>query len=249
MLSIIPTTGHDAHFYESSSSLEYLTKSLTDGKKHLLLAASGSVATIKLPVIISLLSSHSNLSIRVLLTSAASQFLNGSSREQPTISEILSLPNVDAVYRDQDEWGPQPWIRGKGVLHIELRRWADLLVIAPLSANTLAKIVGGHSDNLLTSVVRAWDTDGGIDGRRKRILVAPAMNSAMWRHPITAKQIKTLEDDWGVKETADQQVDSGWFEVIKPISKTLACGDTGDGAMASAETIAGIVKERLDLTE
>lgn len=46
-----------------------------------------------------------------------------------------------------------------------------------LSANTLAKIVGGHSDNLLTSVIRAWDTDGGIDGRRKRILVAPAMNS------------------------------------------------------------------------
>ncbi|KAK4168107.1 putative Phosphopantothenoylcysteine decarboxylase [Cladorrhinum sp. PSN259] len=257
MLSSI-TSHHDPHFsYSSSSSLESLTASLTDGKTHILLAASGSVATIKLPLIVSLLSSSStqqNLSIRILLTQSASQFLNGSSAEQPAISTLLTLPNVDAVYRDQDEWGPQPWVRGRGVLHIELRRWADILVVAPLSANTLAKVVGGQSDNLLTSVIRAWDTDGGIDGKRKVILVAPAMNSAMWRHPITAKQIKTLEEDWGVKRSDKdgqeevEEVTGGWFEVVRPISKTLACGDTGDGAMASAETIAEIIKQRLNLS-
>ncbi|KAK4229616.1 flavoprotein [Podospora fimiseda] len=242
MLSTILPSQNNHH---PSSSLESLTASLTDSKKHLLLAASGSVATIKLPVIINLLSSTQNLSIRILLTSSASQFLNGCTAEQPTVSSLLSLPNVDAVYRDQDEWGPQPWVRGRGVLHIELRRWADILVVAPLSANTLAKVVGGHSDNLLTSVIRAWDTDGGIDGKKKVILVAPAMNSAMWRHPITAKQVKTLENDWGVKKGEDGVV-TGWFEVIRPISKTLACGDTG-GAMASAETISEIIKQRLEL--
>lgn len=62
------------------------------------------------------------------------------------------------------------------MLHIELRRWTHVLAIVPLSANTLAKVVNGVCDNLLTSVVRAWDADGRIDGRRKRILVAPAMN-------------------------------------------------------------------------
>jgi hypothetical protein len=63
----------------------------------------------------------------------------------------MHLPNVEAVYDDADEWGPQPWKRGASILHIELRRWADMLIVAPLSANTLAKIVNGMSDNLLTS--------------------------------------------------------------------------------------------------
>lgn len=64
-----------------------------------------------------------------------------------------------------------------------------MLVIAPLSANTMAKVVGGMADNLLTSVVRAWDTSGlveqstsGGERRRKRILVAPAMNTAVSKH-------------------------------------------------------------------
>jgi len=165
------------------------------------------------------------------------------------------MPNVDAVYSDADEWGPQPWKRGASILHIELRRWADMMVVAPLSANTLAKIVNGMSDNLLTSVIRAWDTDGGIDGWRKIIAVAPAMNSAMWRHPITAKQIRLLAEDWGIKEpvegegsaVADPGETEGWFQVIKPISKTLACGDTGDGAMATVSTICQLIEARLGL--
>jgi phosphopantothenoylcysteine decarboxylase len=81
------------------------------------------------------------------------------------------------VYQDEDELA-ESWTRGTGILHINLRKWCDILVVAPLSANTLAKIVNGMSDSLLTSVVRAWDTTGMVDGRRKRILVAPAMNTA-----------------------------------------------------------------------
>ncbi|KAL2258996.1 hypothetical protein VTK26DRAFT_7488 [Humicola hyalothermophila] len=242
----------DDHTVQSQlQAIETLVAAREDGKRHLLLAASGSVATIKIPVIVSSLARHAgSLSIRIVLTESATQFLAGQSPEQPTVSSLLHLPNVDAVYRDSDEWGPQPWTRGASILHIELRRWADLLVVAPLSANTLAKIVNGMSDNLLTSVIRAWDTDASIEMKKKTILVAPAMNSAMWRHPITEKQIRVLTEDWGVKEEASSTGTTrsikGWFEVLPPITKTLACGDTG-GAMASVETICQAIEKRLNL--
>ncbi|KAK3296850.1 flavoprotein [Chaetomium fimeti] len=134
---------------------------------------------------------------------------------------------------------------------IRLRRWADMLVVAPLSANTLAKVVHGMSDNLLTSVIRAWDTDSSIDMKKKVILVAPAMNSAMWRNPVTEKQIRVLTDDWGVKEevtgpAGEARSIIGWFKVITPISKTLACGDTG-GAMASVPSICEAIERDLQL--
>lgn len=167
-------------------ALTELATSRTDGKVHLLLAASGSVATIKIPNIIqSLLSTHgpSTLSIRLILTTSAANFLAGQAAEQPDFPSLLAIPGVDGIYLDDDEWGRGAtigkdgvWRRGLSVLHIELRRWAHLLAIVPLSANTLAKVVNGLCDNLLTSVVRAWDTDGRVDGTRKRILVAPAMN-------------------------------------------------------------------------
>ncbi|KAL8410113.1 hypothetical protein RB594_008269 [Gaeumannomyces avenae] len=199
------TPHHDAHHTRTmSTSLEALTASMGDGKRHLLLAASGSVATIKLPEIVgALAAAHgpARLSIRVVLTRAAAHFLAGQAAEQPTLSAVAAMPCVDAVYGDADEWGPRPWRRGGDILHIELRRWADIMVIAPLSANTLAKVANGLCDNLLTSVVRAWDTDGAVDGRPKRIVVCPAMNTAMWRHPITARQVRTLEREWGVTTT------------------------------------------------
>jgi len=153
-----------------------------DGKKHLLLAASGSVAAIKLPEMARSLSRFaSTLSVRVVLTSHARRFLAGQSREQPTVDALRGLPAVDAVYQDADEWAAPGWTRGAPILHVELRRWADLLVVAPLSANMLAKLAQGLCDDLLSCVVRAWDVGGAIDGRKKRIVVAPAMNTAMWR--------------------------------------------------------------------
>lgn len=113
---------HDAHHIRrESTSLAALTAALLDGKTHLLLAASGSVATIKLPLIVQALSRHPSLSIRILLTSSASRFLAGQSVEQPTVSSLRHLPNVDAVYMDEDEW-KEPWKRGNAILHIELRR-------------------------------------------------------------------------------------------------------------------------------
>ncbi|KAH8671602.1 halotolerance protein [Xylariales sp. PMI_506] len=266
MLQAISPEHDDHHVRSTRNSIAELTASLSDSRTHLLLAASGSVATIKLPLIVAALSAAhppSELSIRVILTESASHFLAGQSPEQPTVSSLWDHPNVDGVYVDADEW-KTPWKRGHSILHIELRRWADLLVIAPLSANTMAKIVHGFSDNLLTSVVRAWDTRGALDsdvnvaeppssegggGRRrgrvkKRIMVAPAMNTAMLMHPVTASQLRVLREDWGVG--ADGQ-GAGWFEVLPPQAKTLACGDVGDGAMMEWDQIVRAVEDRLGL--
>lgn len=218
-----------------------------DGKKHLLLCASSSVATIKIPQILTALSNHPQLSIRLILTPFASTFLAGQSAEQPTLESLSFIPNVSAIYVDESEWA-KPWERNDPILHIELRRWSDLMVIAPLSANMLAKIVGGMADGLLASVVRAWDTTGLIDGPgaetgvpvRKRIVVAPAMNTAMWRQPITARQIRILEEEWGVSDEAGKGSPEGWFEVMRP-------QEVGDGAMKDWREIVKVIEERLGL--
>jgi phosphopantothenoylcysteine decarboxylase len=229
-----------------------------DGDIHILLCASGSVATIKIPNIIGALAKHKNVRIRLVFTTSAANFLQGQSAEQPSIADIEALPNVDAVYFDADEW-EEPWVRGNKILHIELRRWADIMVIAPLSANELAKITQGWSDNLLLSVVRAWDTTGLVDPvrdipgvqwaeevaadgvrKKKRILVAPSMNTAMWLQPITKKQIDVLIKEWGVEN-------GGWFEILQPMRKELACGDVGGGAMKDWREIVGVIEDRLGL--
>lgn len=199
---------------------------MDDGKAHLLLAASGSVALVKLRSIIASLA-HDRpragrpLSIRVVLTKSAARFFNSGAEEQPSLAVLASLPNVEGVHLDDDEW-TEGWTRGGSILHINLRKWADVMFIVPLSANTLAKIALGMSDNLLTSVVRAWDTTGLVDGKgTRRIVVAPAMNTAMWLHPMTAKHLAVLEEEWGVRgedapmNSPKQQ--SGWFQILRPI--------------------------------
>lgn len=225
---------HHEHLIRTSPGTVQLARN--DEKFHLLLAASGSVATIKLVQIINGLAKHKNLSIRLVLTRASSHFLAGQSREQPTVSALHGFPNVDAVYTDSSEWA-QPWKRGAPILHIELRKWADVMVIAPLSANTMAKMVNGMCDNLLTSVIRAWDVTGTVDGTKKKIVVFPAMNTAMYRHPVTASHMKTLREAWGGS--------NGWIEVHEPISKALACGDVGEGAMVSWEQIVEIIEGKM----
>ncbi|KAF2431829.1 flavo protein [Tothia fuscella] len=233
---------------------------LQDNKFHVLLAASGSVATIKIPNIIDSLGANPQISIRLILTASAAKFLNGQSEEQPSLDVIRNMRGVEAIYLDEDEW-VIPWTRGAKILHIEMRRWANIMVVAPLSANTMAKMAAGLCDNLLLSTMRAWDVSGlldpphevlveGKDGseaqriifpttRKKIIVVAVAMNTAMWFHPITQKHMKILEEDWGIKNGG------GWIEVLRPIDKGLACGDVGSGAMENWTNIVARVNERL----
>ena len=111
------------------------------------------------------------------------------------------------------------------MLHIELRNWSDVFIIAPLDANSLAKLAYGLSDNLLTCIARAWDI------KTKHLLFCPAMNTGMWNHPSTEKNINILKE-------------FGYIEV-PPISKLLACGEQGMGAMAEIDSIVNIIKEVL----
>ena len=86
--------------------------SLDDGKAHLLLVESGSVAVIKIPEIAKAFPAKNKLSIRIILTQSAKHFLAGQSEEQPMASSLMHIPGVDAVYDNESEWGPEPWRRG-----------------------------------------------------------------------------------------------------------------------------------------
>lgn len=126
---------------------------------------------------------------------------------------------------------------GDPVLHIELRDWADILVIAPLSAHTLAKVATGLCDDTLTCVVRAWDL-GHVSSRPpKPILLAPAMNTAMWQHPLTQQQLQTIQAFSG----------SDVVKVVAPMVKTLACGEVGVGALAEIDSIVKAVRDAISL--
>ncbi|XP_018536706.1 phosphopantothenoylcysteine decarboxylase [Lates calcarifer] len=175
-----------------------------------LVGVTGSVAALKLPLLVSQLLQLPGVDVRVVTTEHAKHFYNPA--EVPV-----------RIYSEKDEW--ELWTqRSDPVLHIELRRWADLFVIAPLDANTLGKIANGICDNLLTCVVRAWDIS-------RPFLFCPAMNTAMWQHPITAQQVSRLKE-------------FGYVE-IPCIAKKLVCGDEGKGAMAEVSTIVSVVKEYL----
>lgn len=117
------------------------------------------------------------------------------------------------------------------VLHIDLRNWADICVVAPLSAHTLSKITNGLCDDLLTCILRAWDF-----GNSKPIVLAPAMNTAMWNHPLTNVQLNTVKSFAG-EESKDSVV------VVQPVAKTLACGEIGVGALAELDDIISTVEQ------
>lgn len=175
-----------------------------------LIGVTGSVATVKLGELISELRSLSpEVEIRVVTTSHARWFMGDQSLE------------AEHVYTDESEWSS--WKRkGDPVLHIELRNWADVFVIAPMSANTLAKMANGLCDNLLTSIVRAWDPE-------KRLIVCPAMNTYMWNNVLTSKHLETIKAVYPV-------------EIVMPKSDyLLACGDTGTGAMGGVDLISRVV--------
>ena len=125
-----------------------------------------------------------------------------------------------------DEW--QGWNRmGDPVLHVELRDWADIVVIAPLSAHTLAKLASGLCDDTLTCVLRAWDFGHHVDRPAKYVVLAPAMNTAMWQHPLTQEQLQKI------KSFSESDV----VRIVPPMVKTLACGEVGQGALADVKKI------------
>lgn len=194
--------------------------------KHVLLCVSGSVASVRGPALAVEMRAL-GLDVRVVATERARHFLPtdwGGSMSNETNG---NAPAPQFVYTDAKEWGSWNAL-GDTVLHIELRRWADVLVIAPASANTLAKVAGGLADNLVTCVARAWPWGD------KPVVIAPAMNTAMWTHPVTPEHLERVER-YGAR-------------IVPPVAKVLACGDHGVGAMESPANIARVVSDVLTST-
>jgi len=213
---------------------------------NVLLGVTGSVAAVRTPDLYEELKKAGH-TIKVVTTWAALYFF-----DPVSIDGSQYRRNPEVVIYDEDEWPGLPagkrWQRDQPVLHIELRKWADLLLIAPLDANTLAKLANGLSDNCLTCVWRAWDP-------ARPVVLAPAMNTLMWEHPLTARQLRQLASDAGAAAVPPELDLDGVVEwintrcpnlrIVPPMSKRLACGDVGVGAMAGLEEIVAAVEKTM----
>jgi phosphopantothenoylcysteine decarboxylase len=214
----------------------------------IVLGVTGSVAAIRTPALYTSLCTAGH-EVRVVATEPALFFFD----TDELLAACFESPGArpGPVFRDRDEWPSRRYVRGDPVLHIDFRNWAELLVVAPLDANTLAKFALGLCDNFLTCLFRAWDFS-------KPVILAPAMNTLMWQSPLTARHlaqvlldhgdVKVLPDPWSL-ETAPEHFarHAPNLILVPPQSKRLACGDTGVGAMAEVVTIAEVVRHWSEL--
>lgn len=212
---------------------------------NLLLGVTGSVAAIRTPEIYAALKQAGH-QVRVVATQAALYFFDPAAIDPADPAHPARNPAI--VSLDEDEWPGPRYRRDDPVLHIELRRWADLLLIAPLDANTLAKLAGGLADNCLTCVWRAWDP-------ARPVVLAPAMNTLMWEHPLTAQHLRQLAAGAGAPNLPTELDLDALIErlnaacprlrLVPPVSKRLACGDVGVGALAPLDDILSAVRAEL----
>ncbi|BBC24207.1 bifunctional phosphopantothenoylcysteine decarboxylase/phosphopantothenate--cysteine ligase CoaBC [Pseudanabaena sp. ABRG5-3] len=168
---------------------------------HVLIGISGGIAAYKVCEVVSSLAKR-GIEVRVILTRSAAEFVT------PLTFATLSR---QPAYTDADFWQPT---NGRP-LHIELAEWADVFLLAPVTANTLAKLAYGMADNLLTNTVLASNCP---------ILFAPAMNTTMWLQP-------TVQENWH-KLLKDMR-----YTAIAPTDGILACDAVGTGRMAEPEII------------
>lgn len=171
------------------------------------LAVTGSISAYKAADITSQLTKL-GFEVKILMTPSAQKFIT------PLTLQVLSKNPVGLDVMVEDN--PQR------IEHIDIGKETDLFLVAPASANTIAKLAIGLADNMVTS------TALGLPQGTKKLL-APAMNTKMLEHPATQRNLKLLQD-YG-------------YQIIQPREALLACGDKGSGALASVETIVETVKE------
>ena len=179
-------------------------------KKNIVLGVTGSIAAYKACDITSKLAKKS-INIDVIMTKSATNFVH------PLTFQTLSsnVVNVD-MFDDIKYWE---------VNHISLAKKADILLIAPATANIIAKLANGIADDMLSSVALAT---------KNQIIIAPAMNTNMYENPATIENIEKLKKR-GVK-------------FIEPDSGMLACKDVGKGKLADVDTIVDIIDFYLNKT-
>jgi phosphopantothenoylcysteine decarboxylase/phosphopantothenoylcysteine decarboxylase/phosphopantothenate--cysteine ligase len=174
--------------------------------KNILLGVTGSIAAYKGAELARALTKKGH-SVQVVMSAAARQFVT------PLTFQTLTKHKV---YCDMFEE-----FACEDVRHISLAKAADLVLVAPATANIIGKIAAGVADDMLTTVLMAV--------RGKPIIICPAMNTAMYEHPATRRNIETLKS-WG-------------YTFVEPKESALACGDTGKGALAGLERILQAVDE------
>jgi phosphopantothenoylcysteine decarboxylase / phosphopantothenate---cysteine ligase len=172
----------------------------------IVLGVSGGIAAYKAPELVRRLQ-DAGADVRVILTPNAARFVSP-----------LSLAAVSNHGVIVEQWGDPE--RG-GVDHIELARWAELLLVAPATANVLAKLATGLADDALTTYALA---------HRAEVLVAPAMNTFMLAHPTVQQNIATLR--------------ARGVGIIEPVNGLLACGDEGAGKMPDVPDLVAFVQSR-----
>ncbi len=175
--------------------------------KHILLIVGGGIAAFKSLDLVRRLREH-GCRVTPVLTRAGSQFVTPLS---------LSALSATKVYQDLFDLTDEAEMG-----HIELSRAADLIVVAPATADLMAKMAGGHADDLASTLLLATD---------KRVLIAPSMNVRMWEHPATQRNLAALQDD-GIL-------------VVGPNEGDMACGEYGPGRMAEVPEIVAAVDDAL----
>lgn len=174
------------------------------GKK-ILVGVSGGIAAYKIPHFIRLLVKD-GAEVKVIMTPAAADFVT------PLTLATVSKNPVDTVFFNTDD--------GRWTNHVELGLWADVMIIAPLTANTMAKMVHGESENLLLATYLS---------ARCPVFFCPAMDLDMYAHPATQENIQTLIQRGNI--------------LIPAASGELASGLSGEGRMEEPENIAEILKD------
>ncbi len=166
--------------------------------KNILIGITGGIAAYKIPLLVRLLMKE-NARVKIILTKDASQFVT------PQTLSVLSKNEVIADFFDeQNNWNN----------HVQYAEWADVILIAPLTANTLAKMATGVCDNLLMATYLS---------AKCTVMVAPAMDLDMYQHPTTKQNLKKLE--------------AAGNKIIPAESGELASGLVGEGRMAEPENM------------
>ncbi|MGT2846684.1 phosphopantothenoylcysteine decarboxylase [Streptococcus massiliensis] len=175
--------------------------------KHITLAVTGSISAYKAADLTNRLTKE-GFQVTVLMTKAAMDFIT------PLTLQVLSknLVHYDVMAE------PDP----SKVNHIEIAKTTDLFLVAPATANTIAKLANGLADNMVTSTALALE-------KNVKKLIAPAMNTKMYENVITQANLEFLQ--------------KLGYEVLEPRESVLACGDKGTGALADIDDIIKKVKE------
>ena len=177
-------------------------------KKTVVIGITGSIAAYKAADLVSQLKKHEGFTVRVIMTKAATEFIS------PLTLETLSGQPVAVDMFNRET----PW----EIEHISLAKAADVMVIAPATANIIGKLAGGIADDMLSTTVMAT---------KAPVLIAPAMNSNMYTNPVVQSNIDKLKDRG--------------YNFVEPATGMLVCGIAGVGKLAPVDVIHGSIMDIL----